>query len=54
MASEIVGIELDISDGHLGLVGMYSGVGLGELIRLEHVEHGCFTCVIKAQEDDVG
>jgi hypothetical protein len=54
VTSQIVGVEANVSDGDLSLVGMDRAVSLGEAILLQHVEQGGFACIIKTQENNIG
>ena len=53
MASQIVGIEPDISNSHFGLMRMHSTVCLCESVALQHVEERSLPSVIKTKEDDI-
>ena len=53
MATQVVGIELDISDCDLSLVGMDRGVRLRDAVTLQHIEKRRLPCVVQTQENDV-
>ena len=54
MTAEVVRVEANVPDRYLCLVRVLRRVGLGELVRLQHVEHRRLACVVEAEEDDVG
>ena len=54
MAAEVVGVELDVANGDLGLVGVHSGVGLREAVLLQHVEQCSLARVVQSEKDYVG
>jgi hypothetical protein len=51
---EVIGVESDVADGDLGLVGVDRRISLGEAVTLQHVEQGGLASVVKAQKDDIG
>ena len=53
MTAEIIGVEADVADGHLGLMRVQRRVSLGETILLQHVEHSGLACVVEAQKHDI-
>ena len=54
VSTQVVCVESNVADGHLGLMGVQRGVRLCETVRLQHVEHGGLAGVIKSEEDDIG
>ena len=54
MSSQIVGVEANGTNGDLGLVRVYGAVGLGEAVRLQHVEQCCLARIIQSQENNFG
>ena len=53
VAAQVVGIEVDVADGHLGLMRVDGAVCLREPVRLKHVEQRGLPRVVEAQKDDV-
>jgi hypothetical protein len=53
MATQVVSVEPDVTNGHLGLMGVQCRVRLREAVALEHVEHGSLACVVETQEDNI-
>ncbi len=54
VASQIVGIEADVANSDLSLVGVDRRISLGEPVALKHVQQGGLAGVVQPQEHDVG
>lgn len=54
MTTEIVRVEANATDGHLGLMRMLRRVRLRELVLLQHVQQRGLARIVETEEDDVG
>lgn len=54
VTAEIVRVEADIANGHLGLMRMLGRVGLRELVLLQHVQQRGLSRIVETEEDYVG
>ena len=54
MATQVVSVEANVSNGDFSLMGVQGRVCLCEAITLKHVQHSGFACIVEAQEYDVG
>ena len=54
MPSEVESLEPNLADNQLVGVGVERGLVDLHAVFFEHVKEGSFTCVIEAQEEDLG
>ena len=53
MTTQVIRIELNVTDSYLSLMGMVGRIELTESIVLQDIEHSGLACIIKSQENDI-